>query len=131
VLFYTCFFASSLPTSLLHAVTEAFVAGLPHPFTVQGIARLITLVSPSPGGSIMSLLLRAAMEAALKESGCGPSQWHPEVKAVLQATTKTWISSIMTFMANKCIDLHHKIKMEVYSQKDSLIIPTVPAINCP
>jgi hypothetical protein len=62
------------------------------------------------------------MEAALQEAGCGPSPWHPEVKAVLQAITKTWISSGMTFMADNCIDLHHNIRMEVYSQKESFLM---------
>jgi hypothetical protein len=108
----------SFPTSLLQAGAEALGTGLPHLFTVQGIASLSTLVSHSPGGSITSLLLRGAIEAALQEAGCGPSTWHPEVKAVLQAITKTWISSVMTFMADNCIDLHHNIRMEVYSQKD-------------
>jgi hypothetical protein len=79
-------------------------------------------VSHSPGGSITSLLLRAAMEAALQEAGCGPSPWNPEVKAVLHAITKTWISSFMNFMSDNCIDLHHNITMEVYSQKDSFIM---------
>jgi hypothetical protein len=68
---------------LLQTGAEALGAGLTHLFTVQGIARLSTLVSHSPGGSITSLLLGAAMEAALQEAGCGPSSWHPEVKAVL------------------------------------------------
>jgi hypothetical protein len=76
----------SLPTSLLHAGAEALGAGLSHLFTVQGIAHLSTLLSHSPGGSITGLLLRAAMEAALREAGCGPSPWHPEVKSVLQAS---------------------------------------------
>jgi hypothetical protein len=55
----------SFPTSLIHAGAEALGAGVPHLFTVQGVARLSTLVSHNPGGSMMSLLLRAAMEAAL------------------------------------------------------------------
>jgi hypothetical protein len=112
----------SSPTSLLHAGSEALGADLPHLFTVQGIVHLSTSVYHSPGGSIMSLLLQAAMETALQEAGCGPSQWHPEVKAVLQAITKTWISSVTTFMAYNCIDLHHNIRMAVYSQKDSFIM---------
>jgi hypothetical protein len=112
----------SFPTSLLHAGEEALGAGLPCLFTVQGIAQLITLVSHSPGGSITILLLQATMEAALQEDVCGPSPWHPEVKAVLQAITKTWISSVMTFMADYCIDLHHNISMVVYSQKDSFLM---------
>jgi hypothetical protein len=62
------------------------------------------------------------MEAALQETECGTSPWHPEVKSVLQAITKTWISSDMTFMADNCIDLHHNIRMEVYSQKDSFLM---------
>jgi hypothetical protein len=66
----------SIPTSHLHAGAEALGAGLPHLFTVQGIARLSTLVSHIPGGSITSLLLRATMEAALQEAGCGPYPWH-------------------------------------------------------
>jgi hypothetical protein len=37
----------SFPISLLHAGAEALVAGLTHLFTVQGIARLSTLVSHS------------------------------------------------------------------------------------
>jgi hypothetical protein len=97
-------------------------AGLHHLFTVQGIARLNTLVSHSPGGYIISLLLRAEMEAALQEAGCGPSPWHPEVKAVLQVITKTWISSVMTFLEDNCIDLHHNIRMEVYSHKYSFLM---------
>jgi hypothetical protein len=36
--------------------------------------------------------------------------------------TKTWISSVMTFMADNCIDLHQNIGMEVYSQKDSFFM---------
>jgi hypothetical protein len=67
----------SFPTSLLHAGADALGAGLPHLFTVQGIARLSTFVSHSPGGSITSLLLQAAIEAALQEAGCGPFPWHP------------------------------------------------------
>jgi hypothetical protein len=70
----------------------------------------------------MSLILREAMEAALQEAGCGPYPWHPEVKVVLQPITKTWISSIMNFMAENCIDLHHNIRMEVYSQKYSFLM---------
>jgi hypothetical protein len=66
------------PTSLLHAGAEVLGTGLPHLFTVQGIARLSTLVSHSPGGFITILLLRAAMEAALQEAGCGPSTWQTE-----------------------------------------------------
>jgi hypothetical protein len=65
------------------------------------------------------------MEAALQEAGCGPSQWHPEVKAVLEAITKSWISSVTTFVADKCIDLHHNIRMEVYSQKDSFLVENI------
>jgi hypothetical protein len=65
------------PTSLIHTGAEALGAGLSHLFTVQGIIRLSTLVYHSPGLSIMSLLLWAAMEAALLEPGCGPSPWHP------------------------------------------------------
>jgi hypothetical protein len=101
----------SFPTSLLHAGAEELGAGLPHLFTVQCIARLSTLVYHSPGGSITSLLLRAAMDAALQEAGYGPYPWHPEVKSLLQAITKTWISTVMTFMADNCIDLHHNIRM--------------------
>jgi hypothetical protein len=67
----------SFPTSLIHAGAEALGAGLPHLFTVQGIARLSTIVSHSPEGSITSLLLREATEPALQEDGCGPSPWHP------------------------------------------------------
>jgi hypothetical protein len=63
----------SFPTSLLHAGSEALGACLPHLFIVQGLARLSTLVSHSPGGSITSLLLQAAMESDLQEAGCGPS----------------------------------------------------------
>jgi hypothetical protein len=59
---------SSLPTSLIHAGEEALGAGFPRLFTVQGIVHLSTLVYHSPGGSIMSLLLWAAMEAALREA---------------------------------------------------------------
>jgi hypothetical protein len=103
----------SFPTLLLHAGSEALGACLSRLFTVQGIARMRTLVSHSPGGSITSLLLRAAMEEAPQEAGCGPSPWHPEGKAVLQVITKTWISSVMTFMADKCIGLHHNISMIV------------------
>jgi hypothetical protein len=106
----------SFPTSLLHAGAEALGTGLPRLFTVQGIARLSTLVSHSPGGSITSLILQAEIEPALQEAGCGPSPWHPEVKAVLQVITKTWISSVMKFMADNCI------RMEVYSQKDSFLM---------
>jgi hypothetical protein len=62
------------------------------------------------------------MEADLQEAGCGPSPWHPEVKVVLQAITKTWISSVMTFMADNCIDIHRNIRMEVYSQKDLFLM---------
>jgi hypothetical protein len=112
----------SFPTSLLHAGSAALGACLPHLFTVQGIAHLSTLVSHSPGGSITSLLLRAAMEAALQEAGCGPYPWHPEVKVVLQAITKTWISSVMTFMEDNGINPHHNIRMAVYSQKDSFLM---------
>jgi hypothetical protein len=97
-------------------------ACLPHLFTVQGIARLSLLVSDSPGGSVTSLLIRVAMEAALQEAGWGPSPRHPDVKAALQVITKTWISSVMTFMADNCIDLHNNIRMEVYSQKDSFLM---------
>jgi hypothetical protein len=82
----------SFPTSLIHSGAEAFEAGLPHLFTVQGIARLRTLVSHSPLVSITSLLLQAAMEAALQEAGYGPSPWHPEFKEVLKVVTKTWKS---------------------------------------
>jgi hypothetical protein len=114
----------SLPTSLLHAGEESLRAGLSHLFTVQGIARLSTLVSHRTGGSITSLLLWAAMEASLQEAGCGPSPWHPEVKAVLQSITKTWISSFMTLMADNCIDLHHNTRVAVYSQKDSFLMET-------
>jgi hypothetical protein len=70
----------------------------------------------------MSLLIRVAMEAALLEAGCGTSTWHPYFKAVLQVITKTWKSSVVTFMADNCIDLHHNISMEVYSQKDSCLM---------
>jgi hypothetical protein len=62
------------------------------------------------------------MEAALQEAGFGPSPLYPEVKAVLQAITKTWISSVVTFMADNGIDLHHNIRMAVYSQKDSFLM---------
>jgi hypothetical protein len=112
----------SFPTSLLHWGSEALGAGLSHLFTVQYIARLSTLLSHSPGGSITNLLIRSAMKAALREAGCGPSPWHPDVKAVLQAITNTWISSVMTFMADNCIDIHRNIRMEVYSQKDSFLM---------
>jgi hypothetical protein len=64
------------------------------------------------------------MEVSLHEAGCGPHPWHPEVKVVLQAITKTWISSVMTFMADNSIDLHHSIRMAVYSQKDSFLMET-------
>jgi hypothetical protein len=112
----------SLPTSLLHAGAESLDADLPHLFIVQCIARLSTLVSHSPGGSITSLLLRAAIEAALQEAGCGPSPWHSEVKVVLQAITNTWISSVVTFMENNGIDIHHNIRMAVYSHKYSFFM---------
>jgi hypothetical protein len=55
----------SFLTSIIHAGAEALGAGLPHLFTVQRLARLSTLVSHSPGGSITSLLLWAAMESSL------------------------------------------------------------------
>jgi hypothetical protein len=112
----------SFPTLLIHPGAEALGTGLHHLFTVQGIASLSTLVSHSPGGSITSLLLRAAMEAALQETGCGTSPWHPEFKAILQVITETWKSSVVIFMAENCIDLHHNIRMEVYSQEDSFLV---------
>jgi hypothetical protein len=62
------------------------------------------------------------MEADTQEDGCGPSPWHPEFKAVLQVITKTWKSSVTTFMVDNCIDLHHNIRMEIYSQKDSFLM---------
>jgi hypothetical protein len=52
----------------------------------------------------MSLLLWAAMEAALQEAGYGPSPWYPEFKALLQVITNTWTSSVMSFMSDNCID---------------------------
>jgi hypothetical protein len=112
----------SFPTSLIHAGAEALGAGLPLLFTVQVIPRMSTLVSHIPGVSTTSMLLRAAMEASLQESGCGPSPWHSEFKAVLQVITKTWTSSVVTFISDNCIDLHHNIRMEVYSQKDSFLM---------
>jgi hypothetical protein len=83
----------SFPTSLLHAVLESLCAGLPRLFTVQGIARLSTLVSHSPGGSIMSLLLWAAMEAALQEVGHGTSPWQShswQITALIFTTISGW-----------------------------------------
>jgi hypothetical protein len=68
------------------------------------------------------LLLRAAIEEALQEAGCGPFPWHPEVKSVIQAIIKNWISSVMTFVADNCIDLHQNIRMAVYLQKDSFLM---------
>jgi hypothetical protein len=62
------------------------------------------------------------MKAALQEAGCGTFPWHPEVKSVLQVITKTWISSVMTFMADNCIYINQNIRMEVYSQKDSFLV---------
>jgi hypothetical protein len=62
------------------------------------------------------------MEAALQEARCGPSPWQLEVKAVLQAITKTWIRSVTTFMADNGIDRHHNTRMAVYSQKDSFLM---------
>jgi hypothetical protein len=62
------------------------------------------------------------MEAALQEAGYGPSPWHPEFKAVLQVVTKTWTSSVMSFMSDNNIDLHHNIRMDGYSQKDSFLM---------
>jgi hypothetical protein len=112
----------SFPTSLIHVGAESLGAGLPHLFTVQFIAQLSTLVSHSYGGYITSLLLWAAMEAALQEAGCGPSPCHPEFKAVLQVITKTWTSSFMTFMSDNCIELHHNIMMDGYSQKESSLM---------
>jgi hypothetical protein len=70
----------------------------------------------------MSLPIWVATEAALQEAGCGPSPWHPYLKGVLQVITKTWTSSVMTFMAENFIDLHHNIRMEFYSQKDSFLM---------
>jgi hypothetical protein len=101
---------------------EALGAGLPHLFTVQYIARLSTLVYHSAGGSITNLLLWAAMEVALQEAGCGTSPWHQDFKAVLQVITKMWIRSALSFVADNCIDLHHNIRMDGYSQKDSFIM---------
>jgi hypothetical protein len=65
------------------------------------------------------------MEAALQEAGCGPSPWYPEFKAALQVITKAWISSVMTFMVDNCIDLHHNIRIEVYSQKDTFLMEKI------
>jgi hypothetical protein len=62
------------------------------------------------------------MEAILQEARCGPSPWHPEFKSVLKVITKTWTSSVMTFMADNCVDLQHNIRMEVFSQKDSFLM---------
>jgi hypothetical protein len=65
------------PTLLIYTGAEALGAGLPQLFTVQGITWLITLVSHSLGGYNTSLLLKEVMEAALLETGCGPSTWKP------------------------------------------------------
>jgi hypothetical protein len=99
----------------MHAGAEGLGAGLPHLFTVQVIARLSSLVYNSHGGPITSLLLRAAIEAALLEAGWGPSPWHPEFKAVLQVITKS-------FMVEHSIDLHHSTRMDGYSQQDVFIV---------
>jgi hypothetical protein len=72
----------------------------------------------------MSLLIWVAMEEALQEAGCDPSPWHPEFKAVLHITTKTWTSSVMTFMSDNGIDFHHNIRLDGYSHKDSFIMAT-------
>jgi hypothetical protein len=109
-------------TALIQAGSEPLGAGLPLLFTFQGIALLITLVSHSPGGSIMSLIFWAAPEAAFMEAGCGSSPWKPEFKALLQVITKTWTSSVVYFMAENFIDLHHNIRMDGYSQKESLVM---------
>jgi hypothetical protein len=74
----------SFPTSLIHAGSEAFGAELPHLFTFRCISRLSNIVYHITGRSITSLLLQAALEAALKEAGLGPYPWHPDFKAVLQ-----------------------------------------------
>jgi hypothetical protein len=81
-----------------------------------------TLVSHSPEGSITSLLLRAATKAALLEAVCVPSPWHPEFKALLQVITKRLTSSVMCFMADNYIDLHHNIRMDGYLQQDSFLM---------
>jgi hypothetical protein len=94
----------SFPTLLIKAGAEALEAELPHLSTVQGIARLITLVSHSPGRSIMSLLIRAAMESALQEAGCGPYPRHPEYKAVIQVASEC--ICVFTTLQN----LHHAVR---------------------
>jgi hypothetical protein len=33
-----------------------------------------------------------------------------------------WIRSVVTFMADNCVDLHQNIRMEVYSQKDLFLL---------
>jgi hypothetical protein len=68
------------------------------------------------------LLLWAAMEGALQEAGYGPSPWHSEFKALLQVITNMWISSGMSFMADNCINLHHNISIDGYSQKNSFLM---------
>jgi hypothetical protein len=62
------------------------------------------------------------MEAALLEDGCGPSAWYAEFKGVLQVITKTWTSTVVSFMAENSIDLHHNIRMDGYSQQDSFLM---------
>jgi hypothetical protein len=62
------------------------------------------------------------MELPLQEAGCGPYPWQPYLKAVLEVNTNTWTSSVTTFMADNSIDLHHNIRMEVYSQKYSFLM---------
>jgi hypothetical protein len=47
---------------------------------------------------------------------------HPEFKSVLQVIKKMWTTAFMSFMAENCIDLHHNIRIDGYSQQDLFLV---------
>jgi hypothetical protein len=112
----------NFPFSLIHAGAEALGTGLPHLFTVQGIARLSTLVSHSHGSPSQVCYFgrqRKHRFWRLDEILVHGTQSSREF---LKLSPNTWTSAVMSFMAENSIYLHHNIRMDGYSQQDSFIM---------
>jgi hypothetical protein len=108
--------------ALIHAPEESLGARIPDLYMVQGLSHLESMVSHRKGGSIMGILIQAALEAMLLEARFGPDPWKPRTAKVLNAITRAWGVEVMKFMAVSGIDLAHDVSLPVHCIQDDYLM---------
>ena len=102
----------NLPRDLVHGPIEDQGIGLPHLYSLQGIAHLEDCMYHTSQGTLTGELVRANLEQMIVEVGMGAEVLNLPYEKYGHLTPGTWIRHLWEFLDDSDLNMQHDISVE-------------------